>query len=120
MRHHKDEFFDALANDFNTPTALAALFEWVREANRRGGGVGDADLREMLSVIGLDALRPLQASGDVAGVDPEAVALLGEREQARADRDFQSADRIREQLRERGWEIRDGPDGAELIPSSTQ
>ncbi|MEA2209287.1 MAG: cysteinyl-tRNA synthetase [Solirubrobacteraceae bacterium] len=120
MRHHKDEFFDALANDFNTPAALAALFEWVREANRRGGGVGDADLREMLSVIGLDALRPLQASGDVAGVDPEAVALLGERERARADRDFQSADRIREQLRERGWEIRDGPDGAELIPSSTQ
>ncbi|MCW3031043.1 MAG: cysteinyl-tRNA synthetase [Solirubrobacterales bacterium] len=120
MRHHKDEFFDALANDFNTPAALAALFEWVREANRRGGGVGDADLREMLSVIGLDGLRPLQASGDVAGVDPDAVALLGEREQARADRDFQSADRIREQLRERGWEIRDGPDGAELIPSSTQ
>jgi cysteinyl-tRNA synthetase len=120
MRHHKDEFFDALANDFNTPAALAALFEWVREANRRGGGVGDADLREMLSAIGLDGLRPLQASGDVAGVDPDAVALLGEREQARADRDFQSADRIREQLRERGWEIRDGPDGAELIPSSTQ
>ena len=50
MARHKDAFFDALANDFNTPTALAELFEWVREANRRGGGVGDADLREMLGV----------------------------------------------------------------------
>ena len=33
-----EAFFDALANDFNTPTALASLFEWVREANRRGTG----------------------------------------------------------------------------------
>ncbi len=33
-----DAFFDALAHDFNTPAALAALFEWVREANRRGAG----------------------------------------------------------------------------------
>ncbi len=32
----RDAFFDALARDFNTPAALASLFEWVREANRRG------------------------------------------------------------------------------------
>ena len=56
MAQHKDAFFAALANDFNTPTALAALFEWVREANRRGDGVGDADLREMLETLGLGAL----------------------------------------------------------------
>jgi len=30
--HHKQAFFDALAHDFNTPTALGSLFEWVREA----------------------------------------------------------------------------------------
>ena len=60
MAHHKEAFFDALANDFNTPNALASLFEWVREANRRGGGVGDADLREMLAVIGL---RDLTGAG---------------------------------------------------------
>ena len=120
MAHHKEAFFDALANDFNTPSALAALFEWVREANRRSRGVGDADLREMLGVIGLGGLRPLQAAGDVAELDPQAVALLGDREQARAERDFDAADRIREQLRERGWEIRDGPEGPELVPSAAQ
>jgi cysteinyl-tRNA synthetase len=120
MGHHKEAFFDALANDFNTPSALAALFEWVREANRRGRGVGDFDLREMLGVIGLGGLRPLQAAGDVAALDPQAVALLSDREQARAERDFEAADRIREQLRERGWEIRDGPEGPELVPSATQ
>ena len=118
MAHHKDAFFDALANDFNTPTALASLFEWVREANRRGAGVGDGDLREMLDVLGLGALSALQSIGDVAGIDQQAHALLEDRERARGERDFETADRVREQLRALGWEIRDGSDGPELIPTS--
>ena len=120
MRGHRDAFLDALANDFNTPAALAALFEWVREANRRGSGVGDADLREMLGLLGLGELTPLQALGDVAAMDPDAVSLLEQREQARRARDFQAADRMREELRLRGWEIRDGPGGPELVPSATR
>jgi cysteinyl-tRNA synthetase len=121
MAHHRDAFFDALAEDFNTPMALASLFEWVREANRRTGEgaecerVGDADLREMLGVLGLGELQPAGVAGDLAAIDTEAVALLEQREQARAERDFQTADRLREELRARGWEIRDGSDGAELI-----
>jgi cysteinyl-tRNA synthetase len=118
MSGHRDAFFDALANDFNTPAALAALFEWVREANRRSSGVGDADLREMLGLLGLRGLTPLQALGDVAAIDPDAVSLLERREHARRERDFQAADRMREELRRRGWEIRDGPSGPELIPAA--
>ncbi len=117
MAQHKDAFFDALADDFNTPKALASLSEWVREANRRGAGVGDADLREMLAALGLGELTPLESVGDVASIDPEAVILLEQRERARAERDFQTADRLRAQLRARGWEIRDGPGGPELIPA---
>ncbi|MHB8233592.1 MAG: cysteine--tRNA ligase [Solirubrobacteraceae bacterium] len=120
MAQHKEAFFAALANDFNTPTALAALFEWVREANRRGDGVGDADLREMLETLGLGGLTPLDASGDSVGIDQEAQALLRQREQARAERDFARADEIREQLRALRWEIRDGPQGPELIPIAKQ
>jgi cysteinyl-tRNA synthetase len=111
-----EAFFDALANDFNTPTALASLFEWVREANRRGGGVGDADLRGMLGVLGLGDLTALGAVGDMAEIDPEAVELLARRDAARARRDFEAADRLREELSERGWEIRDGSGGSELVP----
>ena len=118
MAQHKDAFFDALAEDFNTPKALASLFEWVREANRREIGVGDADLREMLDVLGLGELTAIETVGDVAQIDPEAVAMLEQRERARAERDFQTADGLREELRARGWEIRDGPAGAELIPSA--
>jgi cysteinyl-tRNA synthetase len=118
MRAHTDAFFAALANDFNTPAALAAMFEWVREANRRGEEVGDGDLREMLGVIGLGELAPLEAGGDLAGIEPEATALLEQRERARAERDFQTADGNRDELRARGWEIRDGADGPELIPAA--
>ncbi|MDX6699765.1 MAG: cysteinyl-tRNA synthetase [Solirubrobacteraceae bacterium] len=113
----KERFFAALANDFNTPAALAALFDWIREANRRGEGVGDADLREMLGVLGLEDLEALAATGDPAASDPEAGTLLEQREAARARRDFEAADRLRDEIGARGWEIRDGPDGPELIPA---
>lgn len=62
MRHHIEAFRDALANDLDTPLALVVLFEWVLEAERRGGEVGDNDLRVMLEVLELDDLAaPLEA-----------------------------------------------------------
>ena len=118
MRGNAEAFFEALADDFNTPKALACLFEWVREANRRGEAVGDGDLREMLATLGLENLRPLAATGDVQAIDPEAVALLASREAARSERDFERADRLRDEIAARGWEIRDGAAGPELIPLS--
>src|SRR5579884_2202097 len=52
----KSTFFDALAEDFNTARALSIVFDWVAEANRSAQTVGSRDLREMLSVLGLEAL----------------------------------------------------------------
>jgi hypothetical protein len=56
MRHYMEAFRDALANDLDTPLAFVVLFEWVLEAERRGGEVGDNDLRVMLEVLELDDL----------------------------------------------------------------
>jgi len=107
----RERFFAALAEDFHTPAALAAVFEWVREANRAPGPVGEVDLREMLAVLALDnLLRPVTAD-----VPPEVQELSNARESARSARDFSRADRLREQLRELGWEVRDGPEGPELL-----
>jgi cysteinyl-tRNA synthetase len=108
----RDRFFDALADDFNTPEALARMFEWIREANREGGGVGDADLREMLDVLGLANLLDEQE----ATAPAEALELLADRERARQERDYAAADRLRDELKALGWEVRDGPDGPELLP----
>lgn len=120
MARLKDGFFDALADDFNTPKALASLFEWVREANRRQHSVGDADLREMLRVLGMEDMEPIGAGGQAKAIDKETDRLAKEREQAREDRDFARADALREQIRAHGFEVRDGPEGPELIPLASE
>jgi cysteinyl-tRNA synthetase len=109
----RERFFDALANDFNTPEALAAVFTWVREANRAADAVGADDLREMLAVLGLENLLDSEA----VEVPADVMSLVEERERARVARDFAVADRLREQIGERGWVVRDGPDGAEVLPA---
>jgi cysteinyl-tRNA synthetase len=111
MASYKERFFEALRDDFNTPAALAAAFEWIREANSREG-VGRDDLVEMLTVLGLENLLELET----VEAGEEAEAMLRAREQARAARDFAEADRLRDELRARGWEVRDGPSGPELVP----
>src|SRR5579859_1546247 len=105
-------FFDSLAEDFNTPAALAAVFDWVREANRSPEPVGDADIREMLGVLGLENLLSVQ----VPVAPAELLERAAAREQARKAGDYGEADRLREEIRARGWEVRDGPDGPELLP----
>ncbi|HKG39377.1 MAG TPA: cysteine--tRNA ligase [Conexibacter sp.] len=113
----REAFFDALAEDFNTPRALATVFEWVREANRRaeaGESVGDTDLREMLAVFALDGL--LDADAAAGGPNPAAQELLDQREAARVARDFAEADRLRDELAALGWEVRDSADGPTLVP----
>ncbi|HEY8304301.1 MAG TPA: hypothetical protein VIG42_06910 [Solirubrobacteraceae bacterium] len=56
MHHHVEAFRNALANDLDTPMAFVVMFEWVLEAERRGGEIGDSDLREMLELLELDEL----------------------------------------------------------------
>ena len=112
---YAERFFDHLADDFNTPAARAVLFEWVGEANRRldaGDTVGVGALADMLRVLGLENLLEDDA-GD--GPDAEAQAMLAEREQARAERDFARADELRDQLAAAGWVVRDTPEGARLV-----
>jgi cysteinyl-tRNA synthetase len=108
----KERFFAALADDFGTPEAMAAVWDWVRESNRRGG-VGGDDLREMLSVFALDNL--LEAARADGEPDDGVRELLDRREQARAARDFAEADRLRDELQARGWQVRDSPGGPELV-----
>jgi cysteinyl-tRNA synthetase len=108
----RERFFERLADDFNTPDALAVVNEWLRAAGPSGAPVtGDADLREMLAVLGLDGLL-----APAAEAPAEVRALAERREEARRGRDFQAADRLREQIVASGWEVRDGPVGFELLP----
>jgi cysteinyl-tRNA synthetase len=106
----REQFLDALADDFNTPRALAALFELIAEGNKRPLPGAHAALEEMLPLVGLESLLEREAEAD-----PESLELLAERERARAARDFERADRIRDELAQRGWDVRDAPEGARLV-----
>ncbi len=109
----REALLDALSDDFNTPRALAALFELIAEGNRRLLPGASAALQEMLPLLGLESLlRP----GDE--IDPEAQRLMEAREQARAGRDFGRADRIRDELASRGYQVRDTPQGPRLVRRS--
>jgi cysteinyl-tRNA synthetase len=114
----REAFFGALREDFNTPQALAALFELVAEGNRQlesGGRLpgAAAALAEMLAVIGLESLLEEEEP-----TEEEAGRLAEEREQARREGDFERADAIRRELAERGYEVRDTDDGPVLVRSS--
>jgi cysteinyl-tRNA synthetase len=110
----RERFFASLADDFNTPNALAAVFDWVREANRGDEPVGADDLRSMLGVLALDNLLTTERA-----TPPDDVLDLAQRRQdARQEGDYPGADRLRDAIRERGWEVRDGPEGPELLPIS--
>ena len=94
----------ALDDDFNTPKALARLFE----ANWRDDRERDAVI-EVLEVLGLGGLaREEQAP-------PELWEKARERDAARAERDFDRADKLREEIEEGGrWEVRDTGSGTAI------
>jgi cysteinyl-tRNA synthetase len=109
-----ERFFDQLADDFNTPAARAELFAWIAEANRRldaGERLGPGRLGEMLHAFGLEDLL----GGEADQAPEEIERLAAERQEARAARDFERADRLRDELADRGWEIRDTTDGPRLV-----
>jgi cysteinyl-tRNA synthetase len=105
-----DAFRNALADDFNTPRAMAEIFELVAEANREEVSGAPAVVREMLELLGLDSLAEAEEGGDA-----QADALLEERQRARAEKNFERADEIRDRLAKLGWEVRDSADGARLV-----
>jgi len=123
-----EAFRAALADDFNTPRALAELFELVGEANRQEAPGAPELVAEMLGLLGLESLVPKSIHGDVPAaakgvlsvrgevIPAEAVELRDRREEARAEKDFDRADAIRDELAAMGWEVRDSGEGGQLVP----
>ncbi len=109
VAERREQFLAALADDFNSPRALAALYELVAEGHRRPLSGAHAVLAELLAILGLESLAVVEERPD-----PESEGLLAEREAARAGRDFERADSLRDQLATLGWDVRDGADGARL------
>ena len=115
-----DRFTESMDNDMNTPRAMAALFDLVREINRaseNGAGTARARerLRELAGVLGL-TLERTDGDGDAA---PLVDLLVQTRAELRAAKMYAQADGIRDRLEELGYVLEDGPGGTTWKQSSS-
>jgi cysteinyl-tRNA synthetase len=122
----RGRFEEAMREDLNTPEVVATLFEAAnraaREISDRAGTVVEfaslaGAVEEVMTVFGFDLAR--ETATEVGGVrirypeEPgeEVLVLASSRELARREKDWATADRLRDELAEAGWAVEDTPDG---------
>jgi cysteinyl-tRNA synthetase len=108
-------FREAMDDDFNTPEAVAVLFELASEANRTHVARAAQQLRALGGVLGLlgrESDEFLRSGGTRDGIsDTEIARMISERDEARRAKDFRRSDEIRAQLLEKGVALEDGSRG---------
>ena len=110
----KKRFLDAMDDDLNTADAISAIFDIVSSANKNIAGDG----KNSLAVIS-ETLSALHELGDVLGLfkaeeqtaSKEIEELIEKRNEARKAKNYQEADRIRDELKARNIELKDTPTG---------
>ena len=114
---YRKSFIDAMDDDLNTADGISAVFELVTAINTQlRGGATVAFAAEALRVLSelTDVLGILREVDD-GGVDAGIQALADERQRARADKNWARADEIRDELKAKGYTIKDTPQGVQII-----
>ena len=112
----QEKFLNALNGDLNTSLAITALYDVLKAKTTDATKLSAlADFDRVLSLNLIEAAKALQAkqkAEEEANADPEIDALVQARTEAKKAKNFAEADRIRDELKARGIEIIDTPQGA--------
>ena len=109
MKARRD-FISAMDDDLNVSKALAVVFDFIKESNRQGNKNGLEFLKEVDGVLGLG----IDFNKKSSAIPAEVLNLAEQREQARKNKDWQEADRLRAQLKETGYVLEDSVDGPKI------
>jgi cysteinyl-tRNA synthetase len=108
-------FRERMDDDMDTPNAVSVLFDSVTKGNialtdgrRDEAATQLANVREIAGAVGLE----LTSESDE--IPPEIVAMVAERDAARAAKDFATSDRLRDDLQSLGWTVKDTPAGTQV------
>ena len=110
---YRQRYIEKMDDDFNTADAISVLFDLIRDTNSNIGINSSKELcekaLELIRELGLPlGILQKTTKGDL---EAEVEALIAERQQARKDRNFALADKIRDELKARGIELLDTPQG---------
>ncbi|HDP35948.1 MAG TPA: cysteine--tRNA ligase [Candidatus Hydrogenedentes bacterium] len=116
-RKCSDEFTDEMDDDLNISGALGAVFNFIRDVNKKidEGIVGSQGAANALALLDrLNHVTGVFAPAVEAAAPQEVLEQVAARQEARRNKDFAKADAIRDALAEQGWIIEDTPDGARV------
>ncbi len=113
LEKYKQEFIDAMDDDFNTADAMGVLFSMVREINTMvASGPSKAEVEAAIALFDqLTYVLGLVYNRKTDDLDAEVEALIEQRTAARKAKDFKTADAIRDKLKEMGITLEDTPQG---------
>jgi cysteinyl-tRNA synthetase len=104
----KKEFLKHMDDDFDTVKALATIFDFVKEINKKGGSKKSYEL-----MLEFDKIFNILSVEDVK-LSPEIKKLVAEREKARKEEDYGKADKIRQDLKKKGYILEDLKEGVRV------